>query len=46
MKKAIIVGVIVIFIASVIFEFWLMATYANTPVSEIPLCALLFLFNK
>ena len=45
MKKIIILAVILIII-SLIFEFWVMATYGGKPVSEVPLWALWFLFSN
>jgi cytosine/uracil/thiamine/allantoin permease len=46
MKKMIIILAVVLIIASIIFEVWLMATYGGKPASEIPLWALLFLLGR
>lgn len=45
MKKFMIVCFL-IGIICVIFEFYLIITYANKPTSEIPFWVLFFLFNK
>lgn len=46
MKKSFIIICFLIAIISIIFEFYLMVTYANKPTSEIPFWVLFFLFNK
>ena len=46
MKKMIIILAVVLIIASIIFEVWVMATYGGKPASEIPLWALLFLLGR
>jgi hypothetical protein len=44
MKKIMVLAVILIII-SLIFEFWVIATYGGKPVSEVPLWALWFLLG-
>lgn len=45
MKKIMVLAIILIII-SLIFEFWVMATYGGKPASEVPLWALWFLFSS
>ena len=46
MNKTFIVLVVILIIVSVIFEFWVIATYGGKPASEVPLWTLWFLFNN
>lgn len=36
MKKALIIGGIILIIITVIFEIWVSTTYANKPINEVP----------
>lgn len=36
MKKVFIAIAVIIIIAAIIFEFWVMTTYGNKPLSEVP----------
>ena len=45
MKKIMILAAILI-IVSIAFEFWVIVTYGNKSISEVPLWALWFLFSN